>query len=126
MKQEKANPRIIAGQKVYLVYKDNRRDPMWVEVTKVGRKWAYFPYNRRFDKNTLFVDGGDFLSPGRVYLEEQDYLDKIRRSVLFGKIQNVFKWDGAGRNLDLGTLEKIAALLNLEEPESDSQPCSGT
>ena len=126
MKQEKATPRILAGQKVYLVYRDNRRDSRWVEVTKVGRKWAYFPYNRRFDKNTLFVDGGDCSSPGRVYLKEQDYLDKVRRSVLFHKIQDVFKWDGAVRNLDLGTLEKIAALLSLEEPESDSQPCYGT
>ena len=43
-----------------------------VEVTKVGRKWAYIGDRFRFDIESMEVDGGQYVSPGNLYLSEAD------------------------------------------------------
>lgn len=41
-----------------------------VTVTKVGRKWAQLSNHERIDVQTLYADGGQYVSPGRCWLSK--------------------------------------------------------
>lgn len=80
------------GQKLYLKYSvySNRSKlpPREVTIEKVGRKWAYLlDTDYRIDINTLRIDGGNYLSPGRCYLTLAHY----ENEVLQYRIWNIFR-----------------------------------
>lgn len=108
------------GQKLWLVLSRNSSHQQEVTVTKVGRKWAtldhgYRPY--RIDKESMEVDGGQYMSPGRCHLSRDEYERAKKRgddwSSLLSAIRN--RWSPPPR----ATSESIAEarkLLGLDEP----------
>ncbi len=68
---------VTIGQKLWYVSNVHRGKPIQHEVIveKIGRKWfeveGCFP---RMEIETLQADGGQYMSPGRCYLSEQDYI----------------------------------------------------
>lgn len=72
------------GDILWRVYHDKRRgDPSFVQVSKVGRKWADITWlghshvTGRIDVETLRMDGGDHSSPGTCYRSKKDYEAKV-------------------------------------------------
>lgn len=50
-----------------------------VTIEKVGRKYAYLNNGHRIFLGDFTIDGGQYSSPGKCYLSEKEYLDKIER-----------------------------------------------
>lgn len=69
----KATPQLTVGQQLWFVYSDKRRrDPRYVTVAKVGRKYAEvneMPYKIRLDD--LAADDPNYSSPGQCYLSKE-------------------------------------------------------
>lgn len=65
------------GDVVWFVDNDRRQrrnGPEAVTVSKAGRKWVeYHDGRRRFDRETLLVDGGKYSSPGRIWRSVAEY-----------------------------------------------------
>jgi hypothetical protein len=70
MKDEK----FTVGQKLWFVPSDTRWNKAYeVEIKTIGRKWLTLKNDRRVDKETLRVDGGNYSSLGRCYLSQEEY-----------------------------------------------------
>ena len=69
---------IDVGSKFWFVSSERRKglavEQREIEVTKVGKRWAYFGTRERFDIESCEVDGGVYNSPGRIYESQQAYL----------------------------------------------------
>lgn len=76
-----------AGDKLY--FRANQRHCRSEEVTinKVGRKWLELSNRTRVDIKTLKADGGVFLSPGRCYPSEADYLAHLERTQEWNRLK---------------------------------------
>jgi hypothetical protein len=68
------------GMDVCVVYTENVRgepNPITANITKVGRKWITTAciqgFTTRFDAETMYIDGGRYSSPGKVYVDERAY-----------------------------------------------------
>ena len=66
------------GQKVVVVFNERRNERIEeFEVTKIGRVWAQISaggaYEYRFNLESLLIDGGQYMSPGRIYLSREEY-----------------------------------------------------
>jgi hypothetical protein len=62
------------GQKLYFVPDSlSRGNPKWVGIEKVGKKWLWLEHKVKVDKETLIVDGGEYASPGRCWIDEATY-----------------------------------------------------
>ena len=74
------------GQTLFMVktYGGNRL----VTVTKVGRKWATLDTRHRVDIETLIVDGGNYNSPGKCYLTEAEYRQKIELQTTWSRFKS--------------------------------------
>jgi hypothetical protein len=101
------------GMMVFVVIdKDrNRVSTFYEAITKIGRKWitigeGYKPY--RFDAETLFLDGGDYSSPGRVYASERDYLESTERQKAWGEFYRRLSYE-CPEHLTLDDIQAIAA-----------------
>lgn len=74
------------GQTVIFCPADSRNSPAEVTVTAIGRRWvslANMGYgNARFDKGTMDVDGGEYSSPGRIFLSWDDFNAERERAEL--------------------------------------------
>lgn len=68
--------KLTLGQKLWLAPAHSRRGAYEVEVTKIGRRWAELSGNNgRVDMETLWLDGGEYSSPGRCWLSREEYED---------------------------------------------------
>lgn len=75
------------GQKLWFVPRDRRSGaPCEVTVEKIGRKWARIG-RARVDLDTLVVDGGIYLSPGRCYEDRAAYEAKAARDVALSELR---------------------------------------
>lgn len=78
------------GDNVFFVPREKYNgQPRFCEITKIGRKWAEFDRGRRFDINTLEVDGGGYQSPGRIYLTKEEYDNKVKTQLLWIKLKEL-------------------------------------
>lgn len=72
------------GQQLYYVPSDRRRGvPIHVVVSKVGNRWVYFNHLHtefRFSPSDMRVDGGDYSSPGMVYLDKAAHEELVSRN----------------------------------------------
>ena len=64
------------GQGVWVVFK--RGTLRYIEISKVGRKWVTLKNGYRFEKTKTSLDGGDYVSPGRIYESKQAYEDELQ------------------------------------------------
>lgn len=64
------------GQELYFVPNSmvsRRESPHTVTITKVGRKWLTLSNYYRVDRDDLRADGGNYSSPGRCWLSQEEY-----------------------------------------------------
>lgn len=74
---------MILGQQLYYVparFYQRHMTPVPgsdVTVTKIGRKWVDLSNGYRIDKITMLADGKGYQSPGRAWLSQQIYEDRL-------------------------------------------------
>lgn len=88
------------------------RGPREVSVVKVGRKWAEIDIRGyRIDKDSLFIDGHGYTSPGRCYLSRDEFeaSDMLEKS--WSQIRGFI--DRQYRVPDGLTLEKVQEIARL-------------
>jgi hypothetical protein len=82
------------GQKVWFVPRDSRTGTgRELVVTSVGRKWVQLRAGHndfKVEIGKVDVDGGQYSSPGVLYVSEQAYHDYIALSVAWVKLARVF------------------------------------
>lgn len=61
------------GQKLWYVPNSSRDNQQEVTIQSIGRKWAKVCYVGNVDINTLEVDVGNYSSPGKCYLSQEEY-----------------------------------------------------
>jgi hypothetical protein len=110
-----------------LIFKpsDRRGVEHKVTVVSVGRKWAKLSNLHRADKETGWVDGGGYSSPGRVWTEEA-LRNQQYRAIQWGIIREhtYGKWDPPDW-MSNDDLDQVAAILSklerpIEEPQGDN------
>lgn len=100
------------GQALYFVgTRRYNKEPRFVYIQKVGRKWLQLDNGNRVDIETLTADGAGFVSPGQAYLNQEVYKARV-------KLQNA--WDAVRRRVDDAryvppdmTVERISEALTL-------------
>ncbi|MCP3680295.1 MAG: hypothetical protein GY782_08620 [Gammaproteobacteria bacterium] len=105
------------GQKLYFVPFNIRRDgePRAVTITKVGRKWVclnhptWKPY--RFDKDTMQVDGGDWSSPAKCYLNKEAYESEKKLNNAWAELQDLILHSRPSKGVTLEDINKAKELL---------------
>ena len=104
------------GQRLWFVPKDTRfRKPNWVEIEKIGRKWATLGRNAgRVDMNTLYLDGQGYTSPGRCYLSEEEWQDAQRAEDVWRRFVQQINYGRRPRAATVQQIEQAAALLGIE------------
>ena len=70
----------ILGAQVFVVTGDSPSNTrtLYMPITKIGRKWitAGDGWSAiKFNAETMYLDGGHYTSPGRVYIDEAAYID---------------------------------------------------
>lgn|SRR5262245_22715503 len=107
------------GQRLWYVSRDSRYSTnREVEVTRLGRKWAYLDGNERcrIDIETLTVDGGEYISPGRCYLSREEYEAERVLYSAWGRLQRDLRdHDRSPEGVTLEDIKQARALLRLEE-----------
>lgn len=110
---------LVVGQKLWLVYtqRNRRDDGREVEVMKVGRKWAEVSRERtRLNIETLELDGGVYVSPGRCYLSEQAYRDEQALSAaLFRFKRDVSELRTSTDQITVENIRHVRNLLGMPE-----------
>jgi hypothetical protein len=79
------------GQKVWFVRSENysraERKPVEYTITKIGNKWVTLGNNfYKFNIETMDVDGGQYSSPGKIYLNPEDFYTELRIKKLWNSI----------------------------------------
>ena len=78
--------------KSYHYRKDRTAEPIEVEVVKVGRKWATLDsYHGRVSLDTLYVDGGGYMSPGRCYTSREAHDAELALDTAWGIFQSTIR-----------------------------------
>jgi hypothetical protein len=106
------------GQSLWYVPSNRRDSERPVTVQKIGNRWAAIGYSLRIDLETLRADGGNYSSPGRCYLSEQDWTATKLADKEWNDLRSKMTW-----NVPSGvTLENIKAarkLLGCEANETN-------
>src|SRR6266550_2190989 len=106
------------GQVLYYVPAERRfGKPYDVKVTKIGRNWAELEGGQgRVDVKTLWLDGGQYASPGRCWLSREAYELHVLRQTVWRKLRlrltNEFT---VPEGVTVEQIEQAAALLGLAE-----------
>jgi hypothetical protein len=107
------------GMEVCVVYTLNVRGdptPRTETITKVGRKWITTACIRglttRFDAETLYIDGGSYASPGKVYADEEEY----RRTTLKQELWKDFHIRLTSHAPDHLTVDDVKSIRSLVFP----------
>ena len=103
------------GQTLFMVktYGGNRL----VTVTKVGRKWATLNTRHRVNIETLIVDGGNYNSPGKCYLTEAEYRQKIELETTWEKLKNKLNWARLPEGITTTDILEAAKILKIDMDE---------
>lgn len=111
---------LTVGQKLWLVPQRGYGVPREVTVAKIGRKWATLDGWResRIDKETLWMDGGVYTSPGRCYLSREEWEESQRLSGAWGVLKTLIadRWNRPD-GVTIADMRAAANLLRVEWPE---------
>ena len=87
---QRTTEKVTVGQRLLYVPAQNRGPPREVTVTRVGRKWfeANGVYSR-ISIETLWVDGGQYGSPGRCWLSAESYEAEKSRQAAWSEFKSL-------------------------------------
>lgn len=102
------------GQTVYV--KRERGELQETTITKVGRKYFYleYPSGLKIDKETL-KEVSYTGWPATVYLDREEYENKILKNQLAQRLYRYHNWDG----LSIESLRKINDIIKEETKKDD-------
>ena len=101
-----------AGQVLWYVPRDGR-NARELKVTSVGRKWARLGPVYRVGLDSTHVDGGDYCSPGRLYLSKEAHEQDTLRCHLWSQVRQATDCVYTPpAHLSTDTIQQVAALLN--------------
>lgn len=105
------------GQQLWFVPRERRSSqPKFVTVTKVGRDWAYVSghrHNSRVSLVSLDIDGGEYASPGRCYLNREEYEQQVAATTALHQVAQGVKIYGL-TTIPLSDILQAAKLLKIE------------
>lgn len=97
------------GQKIW--YVNEGRNGLYRTVTKVGRDWVYLNNGNRFNIETMKIDGGNYFSPGKCYLSEEDEIKERELNKAWQdfktKIRNIYHVPKSVTIEDIKQTEKL-------------------
>jgi hypothetical protein len=104
---------LTVGQVLWFVPSHIRDKPEAVTVLKIGRKWAHIGKHGRVNRETLFVDGGTFASPGRCWLSKEAWEAEVRRQEAWQRLRKDIdrQWQ-APDGLSLEQIEQAIEILS--------------
>lgn len=106
-----------AGQVLWYVPRDGR-NAREVKVTSVGRKWARLGASYRVALDSTHVDGGNYASPGTLYLSKEAHELVLARARAWNKLRRCIErsWYPP-EHITRESIERAAAALGftLEE-----------
>jgi hypothetical protein len=88
-------------------------------ITKVGRKWVYLDSGYRFEleyvqNKMMYLDGGNYSSPGRVWLCEGDYVNHCKCQKLWQALRKGIDYSrDPGSGVSLKNLTDACRLLKI-------------
>ena len=103
------------GQILFIVPSRHYGKPYTATITKIGRKWATIVQYRRpqkVDMQSLWLDGGEYSSPGLAYLSEQEYRDEEARKEYWINLYRRLSHTPPACKLE--TMKQIAELLGMD------------
>lgn len=94
----------------------------YVTVTKVGRKWVELAgghgWMLRVKADNVDVDGGGYSSPGRLYRNEEEYNQAVKRDRLWRTFKlGIERVWNAPNHLSTEDLEKLLQQFHVTIPE---------
>lgn len=116
MNSNSGNPHNLEiGQILFIVPTRNHGKPYTATITKIGRKWAtIIQYGRpqKVDMKSLWLDGGEYSSPGAAYLSEQEYRDEEERKKYWLSLYRRLSHTPPACKLE--TMKQIADMLGMD------------
>lgn len=114
------NPHALyVGQTLYYVPYERRYSikEQSVTVEKIGRKWVEISphWVGRIDIQTLAVDGGAYMSPGRCWLSEDLYKQHVEANDAWSRLKNKIWATSRPSTVSLAEIQAAAALLGVGE-----------
>lgn len=106
--------KLFVGQELYFVPSDSRNKPYWVTVNKIGSKWAQVSTTLRINIETLWADGGKYISPGRCWFSVEAHEAEVRRVGAWRELQKTVQYGGPPESLDEN---QILTMLRWVKPE---------
>lgn len=102
------------GQKLFCVENNWRRKASYkyIKIQKIGRKWLTMEDGDRVDKNTMYIDGGKFSSPGRAYMSEEDYQLETQKNEAWEKLRSLIRSRCTPEHLKIKHIEFMVNLIN--------------
>ena len=121
--------KLVVGQRLWHV--PNRQGggcAGFVEITKVGRKWAGINHVHngevsswnfgRIDMETMLVDGGQYCSPAACYLSKEEYEHMVFVGEKYDKIYRFFNHRHIKPDsLDEAAVDKILEIIGAENEQ---------
>jgi uncharacterized tellurite resistance protein B-like protein len=112
--------KIQVGQKLWLVathyYNHEKKEPVEVTVSKVGRKYFELTEKprKKFNINNLREEN-ETNYQDQCYLSLQEILDKTERQSLIGRVRKIFSSYACPNEITLEQIRKIAEVLQIKD-----------
>ena len=104
------------GMTVFVAYRDYRSGTNYnAKITNVGRKWITLDGGfRRFDAETMQLDGGKYMSPGKVYVSEDEYLQQTAVAKAWSNFKLKLVYSQAPADITVERISEIAREFGIE------------
>lgn len=122
------NAKLAVGDRLWLVERTWNGFPRQYEVvvSKVGRVWAHISdvdradrSHGRIDLETLAVDGGQYISPGRCFRSQAEYEERLRLAEAWDDFRKqVSQQHRRPDHLTIADIEAASAALCLSGPSA--------
>lgn len=105
---------LTVGQTLWLVPASRWGKPHAVTVTKVGRKWAELgDRETRVNAETLYQDGGQYMSPGRCYVSQDAYEAERNADAAWNALKQAIQYIGRPPSVAAHHIAHAAQLLGV-------------
>ena len=84
-----------------------------VTVTKVGRKWASLNDNARVSVATMWIDGGEYSSPGRCWPSAEVYENWCKCTDAWTELRRRISWGDPPQDMTVERVREAAAILGV-------------
>ena len=114
---------ISVGDTLWVTWRDPKRGRRTsFVVAKVGRKWVHGTCGYRFAKDSWYIDGGNYSSPGRVWPTKAHAEESAQLSRQWRAFERAVERPyGTPAKLTLAAIHSAAAILGLDMETTDAE-----